>query len=217
MADDRKTHHWRPEWKSGWLKPEDVQQYPEISLEIGCGVGWHPIRWARENPGRLLLAFERTEEKFGKFQGRLEVHEARGISLSNLRACHADATHWLAEVRPGRVFSRVFILYPNPYPKPKHADQRWFSPKLSLPVLDALRPGAEVILATNLAEYADGALRAAQALVSLGHGSLELIEDLAFSQKEGLPPGFPRTHFEKKYLLRGETCRNLRFRFNPPV
>ncbi|MBI0385206.1 hypothetical protein JBE27_55325, partial [Streptomyces albiflaviniger] len=46
-----------------------------VDVEIGCGVGFHPLRYARENPERQLVAFEKTSEKFSKFLGRLKNHD----------------------------------------------------------------------------------------------------------------------------------------------
>ncbi len=185
---------------------EQARSFAAVDLEIGCGVGWHPIRYARQNPDRMLLAFERTSEKFGKFERRITRHREAGIALGNLRPFHADALEWLAAQQPGPLFSRVWILYPNPYPKPKHRDRRWFSAKLMEPLRPALLPQAEIRLATNLEAYAREAVSTARA-----DWGLELLSETRLDALSP-PPGGPRTHFEKKYLGRGEPCWDLCFR-----
>lgn len=72
---------------------------------------------------------------------------------------------------------------------------------------NCLKPhSGEIILATNMRWYADGAL---EMMVHEWGFVLKDRQELSLSQ--GLPDGFPRTHFEKKYLLAGETCFNLVF------
>ena len=39
-----------------------------LDIEIGCGVGMHPLRYAKENPSRTLLAIEHTRTRFNTFK-----------------------------------------------------------------------------------------------------------------------------------------------------
>ncbi len=161
-----------------------------IDLEIGCGVGMHPIRRALAHPSHFLVALERTREKFEKFERRYESH-ARPL---NLLPVHADAVSWVAHRLPLDIkISRLFLLYPNPEPKAK--SQRW----IHMPFFEMLltRVVGEVHLATNIASYfgefsqgmrARGFMAPAQDTISL-----ESVTDFK-----------PRTHFESKYFLRGE-------------
>jgi tRNA G46 methylase TrmB len=168
-----------------------------VDVEIGCGVGFHPLRYARENPGRQLVAFERTKEKFEKFAARIAHHDP----LPNLTAIHGDALAWIAHTFQPASVDRYFILYPNPYPKESQRNLRFpFMPAFRL-IRDTMKPGAILTLATNSEPYAR---EAAEEFVSEW--------GLGLAEKKILPADFPpRTHFEKKYLLRGETCWNLEF------
>lgn len=68
-----------------------------------------------------------------------------------------------------------------------------------------MKKGGALILATNETFYAE---EAEEMLVE--KWGLKLIS------KAKLEPGtVARTHFEKKYLARGESCWNLEFRRNP--
>ncbi len=54
-------------------KPKsETFSYPEMPLdiEVGCGVGLHPIQYSLANPDRFLVALEHTREKFEKFHRR---------------------------------------------------------------------------------------------------------------------------------------------------
>jgi tRNA G46 methylase TrmB len=144
------------------------------------------------------VAFERTKEKFEKFAARIANHDP----LLNLTAIHGDALAWIKHAFQPATVDRYFILYPNPYPKESQKNLRFpFMPAFRL-IRDTMKPGGQLTLATNSEAYAR---EAADGFVK--EWNLELVE------KKILPVDFPpRTHFEKKYLLRGETCWNLEFR-----
>lgn len=171
-----------------------------LDLEIGCGVGWHSIQYATENPNRNLIAIEHTRAKFNKFEARLKRHKG----LTNLRAVHADAIRWITHFVGDQSVDRCFILYPNP--EPKAHNKRWLRMPFMHRLLATLKPGAELTLATNKLSYRNEAREWAEKA-----WSLELVEAREFSNKQ-LPNGLPRTHFERKYLLNGETCYDLRWR-----
>jgi tRNA (guanine-N7-)-methyltransferase len=167
--------------------------YPNLDIEIGCGVGFHPIDYAKKNPERLLVAIEKTKEKFDKFIGRLNKHP----QIKSIVPIHTNAVWWIAhEVKPASV-DRYFILYPNPYPK--DPQKRFFQMPFMSYLVETLKPGGTITLATNEKYYFDESLENAQKIFGLN-----VFEKTTVDQKEK-----PRTHFEKKYLERGETCYNL--------
>lgn len=179
------------------LRPLALDPLRPVDLEIGCGVGFHPLRYARQNPDRQLVAFERTKEKFEKFAARIAHHDP----LPNLTAVHGDALAWIAHSFGPASVDRYFILYPNPYPKESQRNLRFPLMPAFRVIRDTMKPGATLTLATNAEAYAR---EAAEGFVK--DWGLELAE------KKALPGDFPpRTHFEKKYLMRGETCWNLEF------
>ncbi len=168
-----------------------------IDLEIGAGQGLHPIAYARANPERQLIALEKTHTRFAKLEGRRNAHP----DLTNLWIAQADATAFVTHLIPDQTLAKVFILYPNPYPKHKQANLRWHNRPFLATLLKKMRPDAELTLATNMPWYAD------EAVATLTHQwglHLTLRHQIT---------GSPRTHFERKYLARGETCWNITFSF----
>ncbi len=172
-----------------------------LELEIGAGVGWHAIRRAKENPASTLIAIEHGEERFSKFVSRLKNH----APLSNLFAIQADATVWSRKNLPAQCLDRVFILYPNPCAKKKLTQLRWFRRRFMANLICMLKPSGQIILATNKKDYFDEAK-----LWGLKYWKLQIVEERTIVVKD-LPKGYPRTHFEKKYLNRGETCFEVVF------
>lgn len=166
-----------------------------VDVEIGCGVGFHPLRYARANPDRQLVAIERTSEKFAKFQGRLERHP----ELPNLFPIHGDAISWISHSFLPESVDRYFLLYPNPYPKEKQKNLRFHAMPFFSVVRATLKRGGTITLATNEEFY----MLEARLMMREVWG-FTLVECREIS-----PNSMPRTHFEKKYLERGEKCWNL--------
>lgn len=180
-------------------KPKDFRNLPirhPLDVEIGCGVGLHPIRYAIDNPDRMLWAFERTEEKFDKFFRRLQKHP----QISNIEAIRGDGVLWIAHLQLQEIIERIFLLYPNPYPKNSQKNLRFHHMDLFDHVVRALKVGGTITLATNELFYR----QEARAVMAERWG-LELVSDAPWD-------GMPRTHFEKKYRARGQICWNLEWK-----
>ncbi len=177
--------------------PETFVDGAPLDLEIGCGVGWHPIRYANANPNRRLVAIEQTRDKFNRFTSRLERHP----ELTNLLAIHADAVRWVSHALQSESIDRCFILYPNP--EPKSRSKRWFCMPFFAKLISTLKLRGTITLATNEEFY----WREAEEMAEKTWG-LKIVDSRLFSAKD-VPDHQARTHFEKKYLARGETCFEL--------
>jgi len=161
----------------------------DFYLEIGCGVGLHPIIFSKENPHCNLIAIERTEEKFNKFWGRYTNHK----EPSHLLPLHADAISVVTHGIPANSLKKIFILYPNP--EPGNKNQRWINMPFMSELISKLRDFGEIEIRTNMTDYADEIKTGYQnhPLVLKSFRKIELNEQL-------------KTHFERKYIQRGENC-----------
>lgn len=169
-------------------------------LEIGPGVGWHPITYAKDHPSRRCIAIEHSQARFESFKRR---HASHG--LNNLFPVHANAVHWITHHVPAERIERLFILFPNPYPKQGQRNKRWHAMPFREQLVRVLVPGGKLVLATNEAFYAE------EAAIMLSHTEgLSLVDKITYSRDHERGKS-PRTHFEKKYLQRGETCYELVF------
>lgn len=191
-------------WLNGLSELNSLQDDTQIqkkrsrfAVEIGCGVGLHPIRWALENPHDKILAIERTHEKFGKFSRRLNNHS----TLQNVWPAHADAAHLLPHLLKPQSVDLIFILYPNPYPKTKHQNLRLAYSPFTMYLQQLLKSDGILQVATNSHDYAT---ELESVLPNHSHFRLH-----SKSEIDNTVPS--RTHFEKKYLARGDRCIDLIF------
>jgi tRNA (guanine-N7-)-methyltransferase len=174
-----------------------AQSQGPLDFELGCGAGVFSLHYARENPERRLIAVEKTSEKFKRFESRLIHHEA----FLNLLPLQANAISVLAHDLLEESLDRIFIWYPNPYP----VKSRFIRTPFFDRVLKCLKKGGEIYFASNVEEQA-------QEYRALGaeRWKLALLEDKQITMAT-MPNFKPRTLFEKKYFLRGETLHQLKF------
>lgn len=169
-----------------------------VDLELGCGTGMFALDYAQKHAGRHLIAVEQTVNKFNRFNTAFEKQKPR-----NLTPVHADGSLWVDRYLPRASIERLFILYPNPYPKKKQRNLRWHYMPAMHSILRALKPGADLLFCTNLKWLVDEAAVQFSEGWGLGLGSVDEV-------RLGTRP--PLTLFEKKYLERGETCFDLKLR-----
>jgi tRNA (guanine-N7-)-methyltransferase len=125
----------------------------EVWLEIGFGGGEHLAGQAARNQDVLILGAEPFVNGLG---GALRHIADR--SLTNVRLHNGDARDLLAAL-PDACLARVFILFPDPWPKARHQKRRLIQPAFASQITRVLRPGGTLRIATDWADYADQCLR----------------------------------------------------------
>jgi tRNA (guanine-N7-)-methyltransferase len=174
--------------------------FSSFVLEIGAGVGWHAETYARSKPDQYLVAVEHSHERFSKLSRRL----ARA-QLGNIIAIQADAESFVVHCVPSLSLDRILILYPNPYPKAAQANKRWHRMPFMQALLETLKPGGVLQMATNEDFYAAEFFAEMQDVWGLSLVSTERVSRAAD------PLFSPRTHFEKKYYERGDLLHLMEF------
>lgn len=172
--------------------PRDFQSISSepVCVEIGAGKGKHALLFTQTNPNSKLIAIERTREKFLAMQ---KQHALEG--QPNLQTVHADALPWIVHALYPAQVEQFFILYPNP--EPHNPAQRWLNMPFFEFLLSRLKTGGTITLASNIPEYIEEAEQQVQNLWKLPF------------VKEVIGQNSARTHFEIKYLERGELCQQL--------
>lgn len=179
-------------------------QYKQVDLEIGAGQGLFAIRHSQNHSDHLVLAIEQTNSRFAKLKNRKLNHP----QLENLQVLQADAVAFVTHFIPLASLDHVYLHYPNPYPKSKQANLRWHNRPFFGHLMEKMKTGAQLTLATNVKSYAEEAeLRITE------HWKLQLLSKASLSQGDLEP----RSHFEIKYLATGETCWNLIFQKVLPI
>jgi tRNA (guanine-N7-)-methyltransferase len=166
-------------------------------LEIGFGGGEHAVALAAANPHIGLIAAEVFENGICLLLSRLvpdEGSEASAALPDNLRLWTEDA-RTLLRALPDSCLDRLFLMFPDPWPKSRHAKRRFVHPA-NLDLLHrVLKPGAIWRIASDDPTY-QGWVAEVLAAQSLFH-----VPPPATMRPEGWPP----TRYEAKALRAGRT------------
>jgi tRNA (guanine-N7-)-methyltransferase len=124
----------------------------EVWLEIGFGGGEHMAAQAARHPDTLILGAEPFQNGVASALRHLDEQ-----GLENVRIQDGDARELLARL-PDASVARVFILFPDPWPKARHHKRRLIQADVVAELARVLRPGGRLRFASDWADYVDWAL-----------------------------------------------------------
>jgi tRNA (guanine-N7-)-methyltransferase len=173
----------------------------DVWLEVGFGGGEHLYRQSRLHPDIGFIGCE----PFLNGVARLiaEIDEG-GTPPDNIRV-YADDARALLERLPAASIGRVFVLFPDPWPKSRHQRRRFVAPAQLDALARVMRPGAELRLATDHMGYLRWML-----FHCLAHDAFRWLADGPGDWRVR-PADWPETRYEAKALARGDFCAYLRF------
>lgn len=176
---------------------------PDIWLEIGFGGGEHLAAQARAHQE---IGFIGCEPFLNGVSRLLSEVDREGIE--NIRL-HAGDARELIDALPEASIGRVFLLFPDPWPKARHHRRRFVSRENLDALAKVMRDGATLRMASDHMDYVRWMLFHATA-----HPAFEWLargpEDWRTRSAD-----WPETRYEAKALARGEACVYLVFRRRP--
>lgn len=116
-------------------------------LEIGFGGGEHLAAQARANPDVNIIGCEPFVNGMAKLLAVIDQEQ-----LGNVRIWDEDITDLLPHL-PDACLDRVYILYPDPWPKRRQRKRRLVSDETLRALARVMRPGAELRFASDIDNY----------------------------------------------------------------
>jgi tRNA (guanine-N7-)-methyltransferase len=159
-----------------------------VWLEVGFGGGEHLAEQGARNPEVLLIG---AEPFLNGVASAVRHVEERG--LDNVRLHPGDARE-LIESFPDGALERVFILFPDPWPKVRHHKRRLMTEPTIAELARVLRPGAVLRFATDWRDYAAWTLERMEA-----SPAFRWTGEAAADWREA-PPDHAPTRYEAKRL-----------------
>jgi tRNA (guanine-N7-)-methyltransferase len=160
-------------------------------LEIGPGKGELLLSLAQENPQTNFLAVEYKKARFLRIARRIDR-----LELKNLFIVYGDARECLSRLCPDNFFEKIYVLFPDPWPKKRHIKHRLLKPRLVNQLRCLLKDGGEVINATDAGFYSEQIIAA--------------FDEVGGFQREAIYSPYP-TYFEKKWRGLGRDIDYWRF------
>jgi tRNA (guanine-N7-)-methyltransferase len=166
----------------------------QLWLEVGFGGGEHSQALSAAHPEAGLIACEVFENGICSLLSRLvpEGAEADAPVPGNLRLWTDDA-RLLLRLLPDACLDKLFLMFPDPWPKARHTKRRFVHPDQVPLVARVLRPGGEWRIASD-----DPTYQAWVAEVMGAQNAFELPQPAAER-----PPAWPPTRYEAKALKEG--------------
>ncbi len=145
-------------------------------LEIGFGDGKALAEMAAAQPEVDFLGIEVHHPGVGRLLQRVEEQ-----SLSNVRVICADVVEVLKTTLLNAAFDRVFMFFPDPWPKTRHHKRRLLQPDFAALLHERLKLAGQFHMATDWKDYAMHMLAIMNAA-----------------------PGFRNTSVDKTFVMRPE-------------
>ncbi len=170
-----------------------------VWLEVGFGGGEHLVAQAAAHPEVALIGCEPYLNGVAMALGKL-----RARPLGNVAIYPGDVRD-LFDVLPDASISRTYLLYPDPWPKRRHHRRRFVTPEYLRQLRRVMQPGAELFLATDIADYVR------QALEEVPRAGFEWLAERPADWRAPWE-GWVSTRYEQKALREGRVPHYLRFR-----
>jgi len=160
----------------------------DVWLEVGFGGGEHLVEQACANPRIGLIGAEPYEAGVAMLLSKLA-----DAPCPNIRIHEGDARD-IIEALPEASLARVFILFPDPWPKTRHHKRRFVQMEMLDALARVMKAGAELRIASDDAGYVEWTLERAMA-----HPAFAWTAERAADWKTR-PEGWPKTRYEAKAL-----------------
>jgi len=163
----------------------------DVWLEIGFGAGEHLLWQAEHHPDVGIIGAEPYISGIAKLLSKL----AQSSDGHNKNICiHDNDARDILEALPDASLGRVFILFPDPWPKSRHHKRRFIQTSMLDVLARVMKPGAELRFASDDADYAAWTLERV-----IAHPVFAWTATRAQDWKTR-PPDWPETRYEAKAL-----------------
>lgn len=170
-----------------------------LTLEIGFGMGQSLLEMAAAAPEQDFIGVEVHRPGVGALLSGLLKQE-----LSNVRVYSCDAIEVLRQCIADSSLDRVLLYFPDPWHKSRHHKRRIVNENFAALVLQKLKPGGILHMATDWEPYAEHMLEVMQQ--ALGYRNLSASGDWVERPAER-----PVTKFERRGERLGHGVWDLKF------
>ena len=171
----------------------------QVWLEIGFGSGEHLVSQAKAHPEIGFIGCEPYINGIVKVLSSIEEG-----NIGNIRIYDDDAVHVISRLSPKSV-DRVFLLFPDPWPKKRHAKRRFVSRENADHLANIMKDGSELRIASDIGAYVRSTL-----LTFADHKAFAWVDDGPHSWNIRTPD-WPPTRYEQKALRADRKPVYLRF------
>ena len=167
----------------------------EVRLEIGFGGGEHLAHQAELYPEVNFIGAEPFRNGVAKLLALIEEKAIGNIRIQD------DDVRYLLEKLPPASLSRIYVLYPDPWPKKRHHERRIVNADTLKQFHMLLKPDGLFLFASDIDDYNEWTLREVRE-----HGGFALASNSTEPFENWL-----QTRYEAKAKREGRETQYLRF------
>lgn len=140
---------------SATTEPIDVAAWfgrggADLVCEIGCGTGTSTVAMAAAEPHTDVIAVEVYRRGLAQLLSAIDRQ-----NVPNIRLIRGDGVDALEQLIAPTMLTGVRVFFPDPWPKSRHHKRRLLQPATIALMVDRLRPGGVLHVATDHAGYAE--------------------------------------------------------------
>ena len=143
----QKIFYEQAEQTASPANPSTTLPINPIFLEIGFGYGEHLVGMAQKYPDVNFIGCEPFINGVATILKHIKDTEVR-----NIRLLHGDARLLMDELPEGSI-DRLFILFPDPWPKAKHHKKRFINAEILENLARVIKSGGRLDIATDHVDY----------------------------------------------------------------
>ncbi len=162
-----------------------------LEIEIGFGKGEFLLEMAVMNPDVNFVGLE-----IDRVRVAWTEHKLIRAGVGNVRLIHGDAMKVVPLVFADSSLRAVYMNFPDPWPKKRHADRRMVNESFLSVLLDKLEPGGVMVVVSDVQAYVERTR-------SFFHSHSD-VECLPLTE-EGRLAGYPVTIHEEKFRRQGRS------------
>jgi tRNA (guanine-N7-)-methyltransferase len=172
-----------------------------VHIEIGSGKATFLVAQAKAQPEVDFLGIEWARKFY-----RHAVDRIGRWGLRNVRIVRTDAAAFLRDFVPPESVDCFHIYFPDPWPKKRHHKRRLLQSSTLEVLIRCLKPGGEIRIATDHADYFEQIRQATSA-----YG--DKLEKIEFERPAGAREGeLTGTNYERKYVKQDRPIYTAAFR-----
>lgn len=172
-----------------------TKNYSGVFFEIGFGQGEHTAHQAVLNPNYLMIGCETYVNGVISLTNR--------IKSENVRIYNDDARD-LLEKLPDNYIDKVFILFPDPWPKKRQNKRRIMNEEFLQLLKSKMKYNGKLFFASDIENYIDWTMEKIQGIFKPTFNSVE-------ECKNNPPEWWIETKYQKKAIKEGRDSYFMEF------
>jgi tRNA (guanine-N7-)-methyltransferase len=183
----------------GWYSKDLFVRPGDIQVEYCSGNGTWIAEKALQFPEKNWIAVEKRFDRARKIWSKI-----KNLNITNLVVVWGEAYALSTRFFPTNSISSIFVNFPDPWPKRRHAKYRIISASFFEEAHRVLIPGGELIFVTDDIPYSEFFLKTA----STQHRWKQTLGDPGYGTP---PPGYGDSYFSSLFQSQSLPLRFHRF------